>query len=221
MQTGPCVSWRIDHMLYSTRTLTPTTVWEALEADPVAKEAGLPCKSCPSDHLPIAAAFNVGHVVGIAAARKAELKAAVEQLTVRHQAAAKALQQTHQAAVRALEQSEAAEKAAIAAAAPVPTPTAAAAAARTAASAVAGTGEEDGTQMPQKKRQKKKGAGMKPSDAAVMLTRGQRDEVKQLRVVHLAERGVWIAKVSVDALEHEYVGWELLPPEWLINGMLQ
>ena len=53
-------------------------------------------------------------------------------------------------------------------------------------------------------------------------TRGQRDEVKQLRAAHLAERACWIAGVRhADVHDLEYVGWELIPPEWMANGMLQ
>lgn len=56
---GPCRSWRLDHILYSSRTLQPAVVWETLEADPDSTAAGLPNCSCPSDHLPIGASFVV------------------------------------------------------------------------------------------------------------------------------------------------------------------
>jgi len=57
--SGPCVSWRLDHILYSSRTLRLRGTWTALEADAAALEAGLPNRWCPSDHLPIAAVFEV------------------------------------------------------------------------------------------------------------------------------------------------------------------
>ena len=56
---GPCRSWRLDHILYTSRTLHPAVVWETLEADPDSTAAGLPNLSCPSDHLPVGACFAV------------------------------------------------------------------------------------------------------------------------------------------------------------------
>jgi len=58
-QAGPCVGWRLDHILYTGRGLEVTRRWSALEADPSSMERGLPNKVCPSDHLPIAASFAI------------------------------------------------------------------------------------------------------------------------------------------------------------------
>lgn len=55
---GPCVSWCLDHIFYSTRNLQLQTSWNALEADEESAAAGLPNHKCPSDHLPIAATFK-------------------------------------------------------------------------------------------------------------------------------------------------------------------
>jgi mRNA deadenylase 3'-5' endonuclease subunit Ccr4 len=49
--SGRCRSWRLDHILYSARTLRPAVVWETLEADPRSSAEGLPNRRCPSDHL--------------------------------------------------------------------------------------------------------------------------------------------------------------------------
>jgi len=51
--------WRLDHLLYSPATLTPTARWATLEADPKALAEGLPNAEWPSDHAPVAAAFAV------------------------------------------------------------------------------------------------------------------------------------------------------------------
>ena len=51
--------WRLDHLLYSPATLTPTAWWATLEADPKSLAEGLPNAEWPSDHAPVAAAFAV------------------------------------------------------------------------------------------------------------------------------------------------------------------
>eukprot|EP00746_Dinoflagellata_sp_MGD_P004847 gnl/MRDRNA2_/MRDRNA2_109365_c0_seq1.p1 gnl/MRDRNA2_/MRDRNA2_109365_c0~~gnl/MRDRNA2_/MRDRNA2_109365_c0_seq1.p1 ORF type:complete len:752 (+),score=202.97 gnl/MRDRNA2_/MRDRNA2_109365_c0_seq1:42-2258(+) len=50
---------KLDHILYTNRSLRLHSVWSALEADEEAAALGLPCYKCPSDHFPIAAAFEI------------------------------------------------------------------------------------------------------------------------------------------------------------------
>ena len=53
----PCGAWRLDHLLYTRRTLEPTACWGTLEHDREAAKSGLPNRANPSDHLPVAASF--------------------------------------------------------------------------------------------------------------------------------------------------------------------
>eukprot|EP00403_Amphidinium_massartii_P001689 CAMPEP_0178378412 /NCGR_PEP_ID=MMETSP0689_2-20121128/4415_1 /TAXON_ID=160604 /ORGANISM="Amphidinium massartii, Strain CS-259" /LENGTH=516 /DNA_ID=CAMNT_0019998485 /DNA_START=240 /DNA_END=1787 /DNA_ORIENTATION=- len=55
--SGPCVSWRLDHIFFTPRSLRLDMAWETLESDPTSAEVGLPNRQCPSDHLPVAASF--------------------------------------------------------------------------------------------------------------------------------------------------------------------
>ena len=56
--SGPCVPWRLDHILFSQDSLKARARWATLEADPEAMLRGLPCHWCPSDHLPIGVSFE-------------------------------------------------------------------------------------------------------------------------------------------------------------------
>ena len=55
------VQWRLDHILYTSPSLQPISFWSTLEADLESSITGLPNHVCPSDHLPIAALFQVDH----------------------------------------------------------------------------------------------------------------------------------------------------------------
>ena len=72
---GPCVSWRLDHILYTPRTLRCATHWQTLEADPEAEAAGLPNRRCPSDHLPVGCSFEVGSAPRLGESVQAALRA--------------------------------------------------------------------------------------------------------------------------------------------------
>lgn len=52
-------SWKLDHILYTTSRLSPLARWSTLESDDVSSSIGLPNPKCPSDHLPIAAVFEL------------------------------------------------------------------------------------------------------------------------------------------------------------------
>ncbi|CAJ1946412.1 unnamed protein product [Cylindrotheca closterium] len=66
-------SWKLDHLLYTcsddeddkndSKTgiggVRPIAYWATLEADSTSCQSGLPSATCPSDHLPIAAVFEI------------------------------------------------------------------------------------------------------------------------------------------------------------------
>ena len=66
--SGPCGAWSLDHVLFSSRTLTPSARWATLEALPDDAAAGLPTVACPSDHLPLGAAFEIAPAPALDAA---------------------------------------------------------------------------------------------------------------------------------------------------------
>jgi hypothetical protein len=51
--------WRLDHILYTPRTLQPCAYWSTLEDDPESCTLGLPNHRHGSDHIPIGALFRV------------------------------------------------------------------------------------------------------------------------------------------------------------------
>jgi len=81
---GPCVSWRLDHIFYTMRTLHLHSAWGTLEDDPRAAESGLPNHTCPSDHLPIAAIFVPSRAPHLGEERRTELLRQVDEMESRH-----------------------------------------------------------------------------------------------------------------------------------------
>ncbi|CAE8696624.1 unnamed protein product [Polarella glacialis] len=81
---GPCASWRLDHILYAARTLKLSSCWSTLEADPDSAASGLPNQCCPSDHLPVAAVFEVSPTPCLGDAERVQLMAKVAELEKRH-----------------------------------------------------------------------------------------------------------------------------------------
>ena len=57
-QSRKMAQWRLDHMLYTSPTLTPIARWSTLEDDEYSRRVGLPNDKVPSDHLPIAVLFE-------------------------------------------------------------------------------------------------------------------------------------------------------------------
>lgn len=55
---GPCVSWKLDHILFSGSTVELKHAWESLESDSKSLRTGLPNEDNPSDHIPVAAIFE-------------------------------------------------------------------------------------------------------------------------------------------------------------------
>ncbi|KAL3765136.1 hypothetical protein ACHAW5_000805 [Stephanodiscus triporus] len=50
--------WHLDHILYTPSTLMPLVRWTTLDDDEHSRTVGLPNEHVPTDHLPIAAAFE-------------------------------------------------------------------------------------------------------------------------------------------------------------------
>ncbi|KAL3809473.1 hypothetical protein ACHAXA_007773 [Cyclostephanos tholiformis] len=51
--------WRLDHILYTPLTLMPRGRWATLEDDEYSRTVGLPNERIPTDHMPIAATFEI------------------------------------------------------------------------------------------------------------------------------------------------------------------
>ncbi|CAJ1390691.1 unnamed protein product [Effrenium voratum] len=81
---GPCVTWSLDHVFYSPRTLRLLSKWTALEADPDSAASGLPNAQNPSDHLPVAAIFEASPTPCLDAAARQQLEQRLGDLELRH-----------------------------------------------------------------------------------------------------------------------------------------
>eukprot|EP00658_Telonema_sp_P-2_P041585 TRINITY_DN29767_c0_g1_i1.p1 TRINITY_DN29767_c0_g1~~TRINITY_DN29767_c0_g1_i1.p1 ORF type:complete len:490 (-),score=109.25 TRINITY_DN29767_c0_g1_i1:59-1381(-) len=79
-RAGPCVPWRLDHILYSPQVLQLRSRWQTLEVDPQLIAVGLPNHSCPSDHLPIAASFEPVQLPVLDDAGKSEVERRLVEL---------------------------------------------------------------------------------------------------------------------------------------------
>mmetsp|Transcript_87024 Transcript_87024/g.244022 ORF Transcript_87024/g.244022 Transcript_87024/m.244022 type:complete len:619 (+) Transcript_87024:57-1913(+) len=89
---GPCVTWRLDHIFYTSRTLELCSRWSTLEADPEGAAAGLPNRTSPSDHYPVAATFIPSPAPRLSAEAEALLAARLKALEERHADEGSALQ---------------------------------------------------------------------------------------------------------------------------------
>lgn len=198
-------------MLYTTRTLTLSGAWQALEGDPEAAAAGLPCRSAPSDHLPIAACFSIGGTDVLPPNVAATLEAELVELEAKHASAFNAMKGEQLVAMNALQTKEA--NAAAVAAAMADTAQVA-----EAAGAVATDGDDSAAAERPKKKQKKKKQRKEVSEEFKGMKRTHREAEKQVKVTHLAERTAWIE--SKVGLEREHVAWVLLsdPNGWVESG---
>jgi endonuclease/exonuclease/phosphatase family metal-dependent hydrolase len=205
---GPCRSWRLDHILYSARTLQPAVVWETLEADPESTAAGLPNSSCPSDHLPVAASFEV---------RPAPVLGESEREALRSSWAAR--QRAQALEVTALEEVLQGEEASLVASLPPAAADGDAAAAGAAAGAAAAGGgaaaeasepaappqqQQQAAKKSKKDQKKKKKVKNKPSAEMISFLRSKRERLKSLKAAHAAataEAVAQLAELEVDALE--------------------
>lgn len=105
---GPCVSWSLDHIFYTSRTLRLCNFWATLEADPESVATGLPNHTCPSDHLPVAATFSVSPTPSLGEAQRLELESRVAKLEAEQALAREALDKE----LKSLEPAKAVEPAA-------------------------------------------------------------------------------------------------------------
>lgn len=90
---GPCVSWRLDHILYTARTLKLVSSWAALESDPYSVASGLPNHHNPSDHLPVAAVFEATTTPSLDASQRQALLERLAAIEARHEDETKMLEE--------------------------------------------------------------------------------------------------------------------------------
>lgn len=99
--SGPCQSWRLDHILFSRRGLTLAQHSATLEAMPEVAALGLPCKGHASDHLPIACALSVSPIPSLAVEDRHALLERLDALLVDQATARQQLEQEAAAQVAA------------------------------------------------------------------------------------------------------------------------
>ena len=171
---GPCRSWRLDHILYTARTLQPAVVWETLEADLESTASGLPNETCPSDHVPVGASFEVRPVPRLGEAEAEALRASWEG-----RARAQSLE------VAALEAELALDEQAIAAALNAAKLAAGDADEGAATAEAAAASAADQPPNGKKSKKAKKGGGKaKPSPEMIAFLRSKRERLKALRAAH-------------------------------------
>ncbi|CAE7266572.1 CCR4 [Symbiodinium sp. CCMP2456] len=83
---GPCVTWKLDHILHSPETLQLRQLWTTLEEDEAASTSGLPNGENPSDHLPVAAVFQVSPPPALDEDARQALLSRLGDLEARHAA---------------------------------------------------------------------------------------------------------------------------------------
>jgi len=192
--------WRLDHVLYTARTLQVLACWQTLEADATSARDGLPNRACPSDHLPVGAAFAVAPPPVLPDEAARGLASRLVALT-RTQVAERATLADELEA----EQRKLAEELQPQAAAAPPPPTR------------APPEEGAGPKAKSKAKAKAKGKGKAPpSEAEILLLRARRERERELKIAHREQRESFVSGLSeleTDALE----AW-LEPAEWLERG---
>eukprot|EP01043_Picozoa_sp_COSAG02_P047639 COSAG02_NODE_4587_length_5188_cov_3.062684_1_plen_533_part_00 len=194
-KVGPCRSWRLDHILYSSRTLKPAVVWETLEADPDSTAAGLPNCSCPSDHLPIGVSFAIRPTEVLGEAERERLRASWVARDRSHALELVALEDTLQAEQKSLEASLAG---------PLQgneVDTGAGTAGKSPANTVTADQSEESTKQTKRKHKKSK---HKPSPEMIAFLRNKRERLKALKAAHadaIAKAVAQLGELEVDALE--------------------
>ena len=176
---GPCVSYRLDHLLYTPRSLRPRTHWGSLEDEPASAESGLPNELCPSDHLPVAATFEPVAPERLEPSRAAEVLARLAAVSEAQAGRRASLASELSSEVRAQEESEAP-----ATAAPADPPV-----------------EE---KRPPAKSKKARGATGPPSLAMQALKRSHRQKEAELKAELQKERDALLealGELELDAIE--------------------
>ena len=191
---GPCVSWALDHILYTPRTLRLHAHWASLEDDADSAAAGLPSLTCPSDHLPIAAVFEPVDPPVLAPHRAAELIESLGALRAAQMEERATLTAEVEAEQRELEVAEQGGSAAV-------------------VSAAAEANEE--MQVAKgKQKSKKKGP---PSAAMQALLRGSRERQKALKLAQREARAAFM--LPLDELQRDALEGSLLnQAEWVERG---
>ena len=108
----PCVAWRLDHILFTRRSFVLKSRWATLKqgadaesGDQMGILAGLPNLEWPSDHVPVAAAFEVSAPPQLATEPAEALLERVAAVDVAHCDELNLLRQQDAVAVRELEAS--------------------------------------------------------------------------------------------------------------------
>ena len=203
---GPCISWRLDHIMYTPRTLRLARCWESLEAVPEVAARGTPNDSCPSDHIPVAAAFDLVSPPALGESDAAALVARVTTMLAQHEAERSALSTELAAEMEALESAEAKAEAAAAEA----KATEVAAAAGGASEPMEAGGDADG-QPGKKQKKKSKPAKKMPSEEMRTLIRSRRERERALGATHEEQKKelhVGLSWLERDALEAAAVDLE-------------
>lgn len=76
--------WHLDHIIYTSLTLSPLAKWSTLEDDEYSAKFGLPNVKVPTDHLPIAASFQLRPHPTLECEVRSKLCAGVDELEQRH-----------------------------------------------------------------------------------------------------------------------------------------
>ena len=180
---GPCVSWALDHILFTPRSLRLDGWWATLEADADSVASGTPNRKFPSDHVAIAACFEYQAPPALPESDRLAFLGRIDEMRRKHEGEAHSLDQAllvAEAALDAKEKAAAAEAAALAAASEEP--------------AVV-------SEKPGKKSKLKK---PRPSDERIALTRLRREKERELKAAHLDERTRLLdglSELELDALE--------------------
>jgi hypothetical protein len=82
--------WRLDHILYTPSTLVPLSRWATLEDDDHSSSVGLPNDRIPTDHLPIAASFEMRSHPRLCDVSRRALIERLNEIEVRHSSETKA-----------------------------------------------------------------------------------------------------------------------------------
>jgi hypothetical protein len=82
--------WRLDHILYTPSTLVPLSRWATLEDDDHSSSVGLPNDRIPTDHLPIAASFEMRSHPRLCDVSRRALIERLNEIEARHSSETKA-----------------------------------------------------------------------------------------------------------------------------------
>ena len=201
---GPCVSWHLDHILYTCRTLRLHSRWQTLEQDPTSLKAGLPNITCPSDHLPVAACFDVSAPPALTPVAAVDFLARVASVEQAHAARLKQVTDDQERLQKEIEAADALRADGLAA-----QPAGGADTNPQVDAASDGTGKK-------KKAKKGKGKRAKPSPEFIAFKRARRETERQVKGELRTEREEFISKCT--SLELDYLLGTARPQDWVEKG---